>query len=75
MDELWWRNNPDDNCPVGCGRKVPAGKVMCGPCWREVPKHLQREVYAAWRALCNDLTGENVRRHREAKQAAIGSVS
>ena len=63
-----------DRCPTGCGRPLPAMKVMCAPCWREVPQHLQREVYAAWRAVCKDLTPENMRRHREAKDAAIGSV-
>jgi len=47
---------------------------MCGQCWREVPAHLQREVYAAWRAVCNDLSAEALRRHREAKDAAIGSI-
>lgn len=65
----------DNTCPVGCGRKLPAGKVMCAPCWREVPKDLQREVYAAWRAVCNELTGANLLRHRDAKKAAIWSVS
>lgn len=64
----------DDMCPVGCGRKVPWGKVTCAPCWREVPKHLQRAVYAAWRKVSNDLTPENLRAHREAKDAAIGSI-
>lgn len=63
-----------DVCPTGCGRALPTGKVMCGRCWGEVPRHLQRDVYAAWRALCRDLTGENIRRHREAKDAAIGSI-
>lgn len=66
--------NDDDLCPAGCGRTRRYGQLMCAPCWREVPKHLQREVYAAWRAVCRDLTGENVRRHREATEAAIGSI-
>lgn len=61
-------------CPSGCGRALPAGKVMCSPCWREVPKHLQTEVYAAWRAVCNEPNRENILRHREAKEAAIGAV-
>lgn len=65
---------PIEECPTGCGRALPRGKVMCGPCWSEVPRHLQREVYAAWRAVCRDLSGENLRRHREAKNAAIGSI-
>lgn len=37
-------------CPVGCGRAVGAGKLVCGPCWGEVPAHLQQEVYRTWRA-------------------------
>jgi hypothetical protein len=63
-----------DLCPTGCGRALPVNKVMCAPCWGEVPKDLQREVYAAWRALRNDLTGDNLRRHKAAKDAAIGSI-
>lgn len=39
-----------DQCPTGCGRTVQPGKLMCFPCWREVPPHLQREVYRTWRA-------------------------
>lgn len=61
-------------CPTGCGRTHSIDKVMCGPCWREVPEHLKREVYAAWRAVRREPSDENVNRHRAAKDAAIGSV-
>lgn len=37
-------------CPSGCGRKVRAGQLLCGACWAEVPKHLQRDVLRTWRA-------------------------
>lgn len=62
-------------CPTGCGRAVAPGKLMCAPCWREVPKELQREVYAAWRALSSGSTvGDPVERYRAARDAAIGSI-
>lgn len=62
-------------CPVGCGRVLPgAAKVMCKPCWAKVPVGLKNEVYTTWRERQHALTKENVRRHREAKAAAIASV-
>jgi hypothetical protein len=36
------------DCPSGCGRPVAAGKLMCAPCWREVPQHLQADVMRTW---------------------------
>lgn len=42
---------PGTSCPVGCGRTRGVGKLMCLPCWRQVPKHLQSDVYRTWRAL------------------------
>ena len=36
-------------CPVGCGRGVGAGKLMCAKCWSRVPADLQKTVYATWR--------------------------
>lgn len=64
----------DGMCPNACGRKVAVGRLMCGRCWAQVPKDLQTEVYAAWRAMNRELTGENIARHREAKYAAVRSV-
>lgn len=37
-------------CPSGCGRSLKVGHLMCGPCWREVPADVQREVNRTWRA-------------------------
>lgn len=38
-------------CPISdCARRVPAGKLMCAPHWRRVPREVQREQYAAYRA-------------------------
>jgi hypothetical protein len=62
-------------CPTGCGRKLPHDKVVCGVCWRRVPKDLGEEVYRAWRAVQRDLTNENVRRHRDAKIAVIQAAT
>lgn len=53
---------------------------MCYPCWREVPKHLQKEVYRTNRlrmkAKIDDL--DNWRsawgNYRKARDAAIASV-
>lgn len=33
----------------GCTREVPPSLVMCGPHWRSVPRHLQRELWAQYR--------------------------
>lgn len=62
-------------CPVGCGRNAPAGKLMCLHCWREVPKHLQGDVYRtfrAWRRDFDDMTAG--RAYRAARDAAIAAV-
>lgn len=62
-------------CPTGCGRPVPVGKLMCLPCWREVPPHLQREVYRAWRAWSRDM-GNVAKMHAygEIRDQAIGAI-
>jgi len=38
-------------CPVGCSRSVKFGHLMCGACWRKVPKDVQTRVYRSWRAV------------------------
>lgn len=30
---------------LGCKRSCPAAHLMCAPCWAQVPRELQREVY------------------------------
>lgn len=65
-------------CPTGCGRKLPADKVVCGVCWRRVPPDLADEVYAAYDAAYGKkgkLSRENVRRHRDAKLAVIQAAT
>lgn len=37
-----------EGCPC-CGGPVKAGLLMCGGCWRRVPRQLAREVDAAHR--------------------------
>lgn len=44
-------SDPDPGWGLGtcavCGRKVAAGMLMCRPHWQQVPRALQRDVYAA----------------------------
>lgn len=65
-----------DACPTGCGRAQPEGKVMCAPCWREVPKPLQRDVYRTWRKWRRDFGDtEAFTAYLEARDAAVGSIA
>lgn len=61
-------------CPTGCGRSVRAGHLMCGACWREVPRHLQRDVHRTWRAFCRAAGDEEFIAYEMAREAAIASV-
>ena len=60
-------------CPTGCDRPVAPGKLLCLPCWREVPPHVQREVYRTWRALQRG-DDDAVEAYEAARDAAIGSI-
>lgn len=63
-------------CPVGCGRTVSTGRLMCRTCWAEVPKDLQRKVNSTWRKWSNDMGSvEAMAAYKEARDDAIGSVS
>jgi hypothetical protein len=33
-------------CPGGCGRSVPNRLYACGPCWRALPREIQRAIHA-----------------------------
>lgn len=67
-------------CPTGCGRAVRMGYLMCGTCWREVPKHLQRDVLSTWRAYSRaasrgaDDFPERREAYELARSAALGSI-
>lgn len=70
-------------CPTGCGRKVRPGHLMCGTCWSEVPRELQRDVLSTWRKLSAerhrrprdmDTWGEALAAYESAKDAALGSI-
>lgn len=62
-------------CPSGCGRTVAAGKLMCRPCWSEVPREIQQQVYRTWRAWSRDLDdNEAMHAYRAAREAALGCV-
>lgn len=62
------------DCPVGCGRKVHVGHLMCRPCWSQVPRDLQQAVYRTWRAWRGGLDHEKAAAYRQAREAAIASV-
>jgi hypothetical protein len=64
---------PASLCPAGCGRRQPAGKFLCSICWREVPKHLQNEVYRTWAAAKRDLAGFPA--YRAAREAALAAIA
>jgi hypothetical protein len=54
-----------------CEAQVPHAKLMCAADWSQVPRPLQREVYAAWdrgRGIFSD-------RYAEARRAAIDAVT
>lgn len=69
-------------CPVGCGRGVPKGRLMCLVCWREVPAELQREVNRTWRRyrLIVDNPAREASRgdaraaYQRARDAAVGAI-
>jgi hypothetical protein len=61
-------------CPVdGCEKSIPLDKLMCPTHWRQVPRDLQGEVYAAWRRRVRGDDGA-MERHQAAKDAAIHAV-
>lgn len=64
------------SCPTGCGRAVAGGQLLCRPCWGEVPKPLQTDVYRTWRAWRNDF-GDHTKAqaYRAARDAAIASIA
>ncbi|MBI1386660.1 MAG: hypothetical protein GC150_17280 [Rhizobiales bacterium] len=62
-------------CPVpGCGAPIRAGHLMCGPCWANVPKELQKPVNTSWRrvgATCGKDKLAALRTYRQAADAAV----
>lgn len=69
------------SCPAGCGRSVAPGKLLCRPCWGEVPRDVQREVYRTWREYRDTPVHHAVQlasaraAYREARDKAIGAVA
>jgi hypothetical protein len=66
-------------CPSGCGRVQQPGKLLCLPCWREVPKELQDDVYRTWRAYRASARSDPTfldksRAYRASRDAAIASI-
>lgn len=71
------------DCPTGCGRPLPLGKLVCIVCWHQVPVDLQRQVVLTWRNHMKLMrrrprTADQVRVSREtyeqAKEAALASI-
>lgn len=58
-------------CPTGCGRGVRTGHLMCGPCWHQVPRDLQRDVVRTWKAYNDDPTDQAWFAYVEAREAAL----
>lgn len=46
---------------------------MCPRCWAEVPRDIQREVYASWRAFNRDEDGA-WERYQAARDKALGAI-
>lgn len=61
-------------CPTGCGRVRRTGMLMCGPCWRQVPKDIQAWVYSTWRRYQRTDATEDYEAWQEAREAAIASI-
>jgi hypothetical protein len=59
----------------GCGATVADGMLCCRPCWFRIPKPLRSAVWSTWGALRRNRTLETVRAYREARDAAIASVT
>lgn len=55
---------PAHECAArGCGRRVPANRLMCGPHWRKVPRQLRLRVWGTYRPgqeLDHDLSPDYV---------------
>lgn len=64
------------DCPTGCGRSVQAGKLMCPPCWRKVPRDLQRKVYLAWSAWRKDFSSDDaMKAYDQARENALAAIA
>jgi hypothetical protein len=62
-------------CPLGCGRVIRDGHLMCASCWRQVPPHLQTAVYRTFRAWKKDFGDTQAEsQYTQAADAAIMSV-
>jgi hypothetical protein len=59
-------------CPApDCDVSLQGAQLMCPPHWRQVPRPLQQEVYAAW----NHGRGIGTERHWRAVRAAKQAVT
>jgi hypothetical protein len=67
---------PANACPVfGCkGVRANTGMVMCGRCWRRVPKLLKNAVWDAFRAWERDPSLASIFALRCAHKNAIRAV-
>lgn len=58
----------------GCEATIPLRYLMCPGHWRLVPGRIQMRVYHEWNGVQHHEHGA-VRRHHEAKAAAVAAVA
>jgi hypothetical protein len=59
----------------GCGATVDDGMLLCRAHWFQVPRPLRAAVWSTWGALRKEHTVESVRAYRDARDAAIASIT
>lgn len=54
----------------GCAAEVDSSRLMCPPCWHQVPKPIRRAVHIAW----SRGAGAGTPAHRAAVRLAVAAV-
>lgn len=71
-----------NSCPISsCTSNARSGQLMCPRHWRQVPRELNRQVYATWRFI-RHRDGKTVEQlqggiadYRAARDSAIAAVN
>lgn len=61
-------------CPVGCGRRVTRGLVMCTSCWLTLPIERRGDVERTWRTFNRSHADRDWAAYRRAFDAAVELV-
>jgi hypothetical protein len=70
------RRQTTNKCAIPeCGKPIPGGMLMCKWHWVRVPNRMRYAVNAAWRAFQLHINRETSERYREARDAAIKSIT